>query len=428
MRETPAGIQASTRVSESPINTDETAISGHPWLWASIPIYWACVGYALSFRLRRGSQTGGVGHGTQGQRRHADSREARKNKCPHRGKPYWRTIERGLHLGYRRLKGKGGTWWARHYLGEQQYEIEAVGIADDLSDADGVAVLDFWQAQTKARERMVSRAHAAAGKIGPLTVRNAVTEYLDWLDSNRRSGNDARKRAEAFIYPKLGDTEVGSLTADALRKWHAGLTKEPPRKRTRKGAKQQYREFSGDDEAVRRRRASANRTLTILKAALNRAWREGKVPSDSEWRRVEPFENVDAAHPLSHGRGSKAAGQRVLFRLPAVGAGGAGDRRAIRRADPPAGARFQSRCRHRRHPPEQERQAAPCRAHGRWGGALSPACSGSQRSWFDSAKGRPRVAPRRAGSADARCVQAGEDHAAHRFPTACDTHGHRSPS
>jgi len=50
-----------------------------------------------------------------------------------------------------------------------------------------------------------------------------------------------------------------------------------------------------DHEAIRRRRASANRTLTVLKAALNRAWREGKIPSDETWRRVEPFEEVDAA-------------------------------------------------------------------------------------------------------------------------------------
>src|SRR5262245_29934753 len=142
---------------------------------------------------------------------------------------------------------------------------------------------------------MVKRAHKAAGKYGPLIVKDAVAHYLEWLESNRRSGYDARRRAEAFIYPKLGNTEVESLTADMLRKWHAALAKEPPRKRTKTGAKQGYREFSGDEEAVRRRRASANRVITILKAALNRAWREGKVSSDTAWRRVEPFENVDAA-------------------------------------------------------------------------------------------------------------------------------------
>jgi integrase len=32
-----------------------------------------------------------------------------------------------------------------------------------------------------------------------------------------------------------------------------------------------------------------------LKAALNRAWRDGKVASDSAWRRVEPFEDVESA-------------------------------------------------------------------------------------------------------------------------------------
>jgi len=224
-----------------------------------------------------------------------DTREARGKLKP-RGKPYWRTIERGLHLGYRRLRGKAGTWWARHYLGGQAYEIESVGIADDLSDADGVAILSYWQAQTNARERMVSRAHHAAGKTGPLTVKDAIEQYLEWLESNRRSAYDARRRAEAFIYPKLGDLECDALTADALRKWHVGVAKEAPRIRTASGKVQRHRDFDGKDEnAIRRRRASANRVLTILKAGLNRAWRDGKLSSDTAWRRVEPFENVDAA-------------------------------------------------------------------------------------------------------------------------------------
>lgn len=224
-----------------------------------------------------------------------DTREARSKLKP-RGKPYWRTIERGLHLGYRRLKSKAGTWWARHYLGAQEYEVESIGAADDLSDADGVAIVDFWQAQIKARERMVARAHVGAGESGPLTVRGAIEQYLEWLESNRKSAYDARLRAEAFIYLKLGNLECNALTADTLRKWHVGVAKEPPRMRTARGQKQRHRAFdSNDDDAMRRRRASANRVLTILKAALNRAWREDKVPSDTAWRRVEPFENVDAA-------------------------------------------------------------------------------------------------------------------------------------
>src|SRR4051794_25201511 len=99
----------------------------------------------------------GVSKGTDGEKgtdRELDSREAR-SKLQARGKPYFRTIERGLHVGYRKLKGKPGTWWARHYVGSGAYQIECLGPADDFSDADGTAILDFWQAQSKARERMV---------------------------------------------------------------------------------------------------------------------------------------------------------------------------------------------------------------------------------------------------------------------------------
>jgi integrase len=65
--------------------------------------------------------------------------------------------------------------------------------------------------------------------------------------------------------------------------------------RTPKGEAQRHRKVDDNENARRARRSSANRTLAILKAALNRVWRDGKVPSDSAWRRVEPFENVASA-------------------------------------------------------------------------------------------------------------------------------------
>jgi integrase len=223
-----------------------------------------------------------------------DSRDAR-HRLKIRGKPYYRAIERGLHLGYRRLGGgAAGTWVARHYVGEQQYEVERLGTADDVSDADGVAVLDFWQAQEKARKAMVERSHRAHGKHGPITVAGAMDVYVDYLDHNKKSGADARYRDRAFIRPMLGDIEVAKLTADRLRKWMTDMAKTPARLRTREGLKQQYASLDNAD-AKRARKVTVNRTLTVLKAALNRAWREGKVASNAEWSRVEPFENVNTA-------------------------------------------------------------------------------------------------------------------------------------
>ena len=223
-----------------------------------------------------------------------ESRAARE-RLKARGKPYWRELEPGCHLGYRRLSGKAGRWCVRHYAGQQTYQVETIATADDYSDADGVAVLSYRQAQAVARQRMVDRAHQAAGKRGPITVADAVETYLGFLRDNRKTAADAAYRVNAFILPTLGAVEVSALTTEKLRHWLAALAATPPRRRSRKGEAPRHAKTDHSTEARRRRRSSANRVLTTLKAALNFVWREGHVPSDTAWRRVEPFENVDAA-------------------------------------------------------------------------------------------------------------------------------------
>jgi len=229
-----------------------------------------------------------------------ESRESR-SRLASRGKPHYRLLEPGLHIGYRRLKGRkgrpavAGTWVARHYVGGRSYVVEKIGVADDFSDSDGTIILSFAQAQDKARTRMVLRAQSADGIAGPLTVRAAVEGYLEFLEAHGKSAVDARHRANAHICPKLGDLEVSSLTPTMLRKWLANLARALPRARTKPGKLQQHRAFDGSDEAIRRRKSSANRTWTILRAALNHAFRDELVVSDAAWRKVKSFKDVDAA-------------------------------------------------------------------------------------------------------------------------------------
>jgi integrase len=210
-------------------------------------------------------------------------------------------IEPGWHLGYRKPQGRkgkpagAGAWVWRHYLDERRYETRTFATADDFSDGDGVAILSWQQAQNQVRAELVSTARAAAGVAGPVTVKAAVDSYLDWLENSRKSARDARWRAAALIYPALGTIEIAKLTPDQIRRWHADLAKVPGRLRTRKGAPQRYREDDGGDETVRRRRSTANRVLTILRAALNHAFRDGKVTTDAAWRRVTPFRGVEAS-------------------------------------------------------------------------------------------------------------------------------------
>ena len=213
-------------------------------------------------------------------------------------KPYYRTIDPGLHLGYRRGKN-GGRWVVRWYVGDQEYKTETIANADDVADADGVAILNFAQAQGVAREMRARAARIAAGMpidVGPYTVSQCIAEYLTWMEQNRKTAKDARYRAEALIIPKLGAIECEKFRAGELRRWLQEVANTPARIRGEKGNSPRFRAIDvKDEEAVRRRRASANRTLTILKAALNMAWREGKIASDDAWRRVTPFEQADAA-------------------------------------------------------------------------------------------------------------------------------------
>ena len=226
-----------------------------------------------------------------------ETRAARR-RLTARHKPYWRLIDQGRHLGY--FKGKrGGAWIARYFLGAGRYAERKLGTADDTQDADGVGVLSFQQAQAEARgwfSEQARKVAGIAGTDGPYTVTSAIEDYLaDYQGRGGKAVEDARTRAEALILPSLGSIEVSKLTAKQIKDWQNDLAEAPPRLRTRKGETQRFRDTNGDPEAIRRRRATANRTLTILKAALNHAWAESKVASDDAWRRVKPFREADAA-------------------------------------------------------------------------------------------------------------------------------------
>jgi len=215
-----------------------------------------------------------------------------------RREPYWRSISEGLAVGYR-SGAKGGTWIARHYSTEHGRRFHAIGTADDVADADGAHVLSFAQAQEAARKWFAHLARHDRGEVssGPYTVRECVEEYLAWLQAHRKTGYDAQHRVHTHIVPHLGHIQCDRLATAEIQRWLRDLAASPARLRSKKDAKKpNTRKLDkADHDAIRRRRASANRTLTVLKAGLNRAWREGKIPSDEAWRRVEPFEEVDAA-------------------------------------------------------------------------------------------------------------------------------------
>ena len=78
-------------------------------------------------------------------------------------------------------------WVARRYLGDEQYLTKTLAEADESADANGVTILDFGQAQDRARawaSGLDEQERIAA--FGPVvTVRGAVREYLNERPTSR---------------------------------------------------------------------------------------------------------------------------------------------------------------------------------------------------------------------------------------------------
>ena len=224
-----------------------------------------------------------------------DTRTARLALKPRR-EPYWRTIQEGRAVGYRRLTGgKAGSWIGRHYTAADGRMYQALGSADDMLHADGATTLTWAEAQARARDWWQTIERGAGRVVAPLTVREAMTAYLaDYRARGGKAEAATRTTIDAHILPALGDAEVARLTFAHIRAWHHAIAAAPARLRTKAMEKQRHAPKADGPDAHRARRSTANRVLTVLKAALTLAYGDGKVPSDDAWRRAKPFRDVDA--------------------------------------------------------------------------------------------------------------------------------------
>jgi hypothetical protein len=185
-----------------------------------------------------------------------ENRTHRLRLLPRR-KPYFDGVAPGIAVGYRRNKTGAGTWVVKASTGRGGHWTKAFGIADDHEAANGGTVLDFWQAQDRAR------ALARGGESTsdrPITVSEALDNYAAELHSRRGDGGNVT-RVRYHLPPSLANTAVALLTARDLRRWRDGLLE--------KGLAP----------------ASASRTARILKAALSLSAREdARIGNIGAWR------------------------------------------------------------------------------------------------------------------------------------------------
>jgi integrase len=181
-------------------------------------------------------------------------------KLPINKKPYPARVGPGIRLAYRRNEtagswsviaadGKGGNW------------MKGFAIADDYEAANGETVLDFWQAQERAR--VIARGHkdldADSGK--PVTVREAMDRYEADLKARSGDGYNAQ-RVRMHLPDTLANETVALLSSPRkFRHWRDSLIK--------KGLAA----------------STVNRTAAVFQAALEYAAKlDPRITCQSAWR------------------------------------------------------------------------------------------------------------------------------------------------
>ena len=150
-----------------------------------------------------------------------ETRSARL-RLPVRKKPYpGPLLGRGTKQEYRRNRG-AGSWVAKVANGHGGYWTKALpGVADDLEDADGTRVLNYFQAQ----QAILALAHGQSGETGgdrPITVEGALAAYELHLRAAGGDPNNAR-RPRVHLPPSILAKPVALLTANELRRWRDTL-------------------------------------------------------------------------------------------------------------------------------------------------------------------------------------------------------------
>ena len=214
------------------------------------------------------------------------TREAR-SKLARRHNPFWREITPGLHIGYRKGK-RGGVWIGRKLLDDGKHQKWRLGTADDIVDSNGVDILNFSEADTKTR---LGPLGAGRGKLE--TVKDIMSYYMKQQRAKALSHKKTQSAVDRHIIPKLGSRKLSHLTIDDITTWRNEITAPNKEAKKKKNA-------DSKREQRRKRQATANRVLTIFKAACNYAEQTERYDGPTRWKLVKPFEHVDATeHPYS---------------------------------------------------------------------------------------------------------------------------------
>tara|TARA_R110002096_G_C14616448_1_gene723804 strand:- start:1257 stop:2375 length:1119 start_codon:yes stop_codon:yes gene_type:complete len=205
----------------------------------------------------------------------------------------------GASVGFR----KGPDTWVARLWDNSAYTYHALGRFEDHR-----AAIREARAWVKASNQGVVNHDA--------TVADACDAYLRNLqkEKSERATSEARTRLQRSVLGRnfksrkiaanpIARTRLAKLRPDHIEKWRDNLVPD-----------------NLEGEALRKARASANREMSALIAALNYAHSRRMAPSDLAWSAVKKFKDVQARN---HRRYVSPEDRRALLDAAAKVGGGA---------------------------------------------------------------------------------------------------------
>jgi integrase len=237
-----------------------------------------------------------------------------------RREPYWYKLSRDRHLGLRKLSDQSvGAWIARFRDEAQQRHYKALGACSDTFDFDAAKIAaEIW---FRDQEQGVQDRDAE----GPATVATACRDYVRSLiaEERREAAHDAHMRFRRTVYGDSMDLEFGPRprgTAPEIAEEGPGHPLVKVKRGSRKAKRRKWEPVAHAISGLQLSRlrtprlknwhielvslglskASANRTLTALKAALNLAVKHRVVSASAaqEWSDVEPLKGASRRREL----------------------------------------------------------------------------------------------------------------------------------
>jgi len=196
---------------------------------------------------------------------------ASRDKLKVRESIYWQKIDKGCHLGIRKMTAGSELWWAKYNVPGTPTIIK-----QRLDELGHLARADQFSAAKKAAEAWFE----TVGRIGrpkEVTIKEVCAAYAKYKreTDGHEAALDVEGRFERWVNnAPLGKIALSKLSSDDLDSWRNSLEKQPAK-------------ISRDDRETPLTRPrsmhTVNRDMTPLRAALNHAKSKKLVATNDAW-------------------------------------------------------------------------------------------------------------------------------------------------